>query len=493
MKNYKFFIKATMAIVVVIAFAMPASAYNAKNYCVQQTKPDITNFLADGWIEQASGFWEPSRGINYMHAVDENIVWAIGYDGSGAALPVQEFTKTINGGDLWEADGIFTAPDDGEAAMICAVDADHAWIPFHSGSPQGIWATSDGGNTWVHQTTAAYSGAGAFPNCVHFWDENNGWCQGDPVDGYYEMYTTTDGGTTWVRVPETNIPAPLSGEYGTVGYYDVVGDTIWFGTQNAYPLRVFKSIDRGLTWEVYDTPFASGSYVDIRFKDQNNGIAMDKNFEDAVIAETSDGGETWTFISYSGKCYGADFDYVPGTTNTYVSTGVNSGSPDWMGASYSNDGGHTWITWDEVSGTQLFGTTWVEGGIGWAGNFNVDEFTGGVYKYIPGSPEPILVIESVEGGRGITAVVKNVGTADATNVEYSITIDGGLIITPKTGSGNLGTIAPGESQTISLAPKGIGLGFITAKPLITISVDCDEGSMDSTSRAARIFIIFVMM
>ncbi len=44
-----------------------------------------------------------------------------------------------------------------------------------------------------------------------------------------------------------NIPAPASSvEYGVVGYYDVVGDTVWFGTQDAtLGGRVFKSIDRG--------------------------------------------------------------------------------------------------------------------------------------------------------------------------------------------------------------------------------------------------------
>jgi hypothetical protein len=67
----------------------------------------------------------------------------------------------------------------------------------------------------------------------------------------------------------------------------------------------------------------------------------------------------------------------------YVSTGVTSSDPSLQGASYSYDGGHSWTTWSEMEGTQLFGTTWVDGQIGWAGNFNVDISTGGVYKYFP--------------------------------------------------------------------------------------------------------------
>ena len=107
-----------------------------------------------------------------------------------------------------------------------------------------------------------------------------------------------------------------------VGYYDVVGDTVWFGTQDStLGGRVFKSTDKGYHWTVSNVIFAPGSYVDIRFKDALNGLAMDKNFADAVPAETSDGGLTWTAVTYTGKCHGADFDYVPGTANMYVSTG----------------------------------------------------------------------------------------------------------------------------------------------------------------------------
>jgi len=391
MKTIKYILKAAVIIGIALAFVMPGAAMSKNKESIAINEP--TNYpspktlgMNPGWEEQVSGFWEPSRGIDYICAVDENIVWAKGYDGSGGGAIIREFTRTTNGGELWEADAMFGAPDDGDPAMIYAVDELNAWVPLHSGDPQGIWRTSDGGSTWVHQTTAAYSGVGAFPNVVHFWDVNNGWCQGDPVDGYFEMYTTTDGGNNWVRVPTENIPAPLSGEFGTVGYYDVVGDTVWFGTQNGD--RVFKSTDRGLHWTVAETPFDLGAYVDTRFKDQLNGLAMDKNFEDAGLAETSDGGETWTLVEYTGKCHGADFDYVPGTYNMYVSTGVQTGIPENNGATYSLDGGHTWTSWVDVEGIQLFGTTWVEGRIGWAGTFNVDEFTGGVYKYTPDENQP---------------------------------------------------------------------------------------------------------
>jgi photosystem II stability/assembly factor-like uncharacterized protein len=492
----KMILEAAIIIGIALALVMPGAAAftNTKTIPISKNDNPTKSPLGrdEGWIEQASGFWEPSRGIHYMHAVDENIVWATAYDGTNPTAPNQEFTKTKNGGDLWEADIISEAPNDGSLAMIFALDDNTAWAPIHSGDPQGIWKTSDGGDTWVRQDTAAYNGTGAFPNIVHFWNENDGWCQGDPVDGYYEMYTTTNGGDTWTRVPEEDIPEPLTNEMGTVGYYDVVGDTVWWGTQCMTSSgRVFKSTDRGYTWTVADTPFTSGCWVDIRFKDVNNGLAMDKRDTlEGILAETLDGGETWTAISQTGICYSNDLDYVPGTDNMYVSTGADQ---SLMGASYSYDGGHTWTIWTEMQSTQLLATTWIEGGIGWAGSFNEDEFTGGMYKYIPGAAEPILLIESVTGGKGITVVIKNIGNADATAVEYDINIEGGLIIIPRTDSGNLGTFAPGHSANVNFKPMGIGLGIITAMPKITVTTECAEGSSDNTIREARIILSRVLL
>ena len=382
-------LKAAIIIAIALIMVLPGAAMATESNNQQVKKSPYAQLNRDsGWVEQASGFWEASRGVNYIHAVDENIVWASGYDGSGSNLPVQEFTRTVNGGELWEADTIGgTAPSDGDIAMICAIDEYTAWVPIHSGAIQGIWKTSDGGVNWVHQDTALYSGSGSFPNVVHFWNENDGWCQGDPVDGYFEMYTTTDGGDTWTRVPSEDIPAPNTGEYGTVGYYDVLGDTVWFGTQcSTNPGRVFKSTDKGYTWTVADTPFPSSGWVDVRMKDDMNGLAMDKRSGGSLLAETSDGGETWTSITPTGYFFDYDIAYIPGTENMWITTGAATGD---SGASYSLDGGYTWVNYDEVSGVQLLDCDFIEGGIGWAGSFCVDEYTGGMYKYTP-SEEPDL-------------------------------------------------------------------------------------------------------
>ncbi len=432
MKNLRNILKAAVVIGIALAFIMPGAAFFTDNQTTEikeQIKYPIKNKLSlgRGWVEQASNFWEPYRGINHVHIVDENIVWAVGYDGSGGLLPVQEFTRTTDGGETWEADVITSAPEEGDSAMIFALDENTAWIPIHTGDPQGIWKTSDGGDTWVRQDTANFSGDGAFPNIVYFWDENNGWCQGDAVDGYFEMYTTSDGGENWVRVPEENIPPPAaSNEYGTVGYYDVVGDTVWWGTQcTTLPGRVFKSTDRGLHWTVADTPFPSYGWVDVRMKDETNGLAMDKREGGSLLAETSDGGETWTLIEPSGPFYSNDISYIPGTDNMWISTGAAILA---SGASYSTDGGHSWIDYPEVQGTQLLDCDFIEGPIGWAGSFNVDDETGGIYKYTKDVGKADLLCEGtlywdeIKPGATVEGefIVKNFGDTE-TQLDWEIT------------------------------------------------------------------------
>ncbi len=236
-------------------------------------------------------------------------------------------------------------------AMVYAMSETKAYIPmfrYYGNNLRGIYVTTDSGVTWNRQVTASFSNANSFPDCIHFFNENEGWCMGDPIPQNgaleFEIYTTTDGGVNWITVPAGNKPNPLTQEYAILSY-SAVNDTIWFGTTKG---RVYKSTDKGHNWTVSAVPDMAGDWITPVFRNGSHGLVHNFfNFgdliiyDDATICETFDGGETWTSVTTTGPMYWTDIAFIRGTENTWVSTGGRRELAG-KGASFSTDGGHSW-------------------------------------------------------------------------------------------------------------------------------------------------------
>ncbi|HRC33138.1 MAG TPA: T9SS type A sorting domain-containing protein [Bacteroidia bacterium] len=315
------------------------------------------------WVPQSSNL-PLGNTPDYIDAIDNMICWATSTNDGGQTVPSDQFCRTTDGGTTWVA-GTIADSNSSVAGLvsscITAVDANNAWVSMWNtaGGTGKIMHTADGGATWTHQATAAYAGAAAFPNFVHFWDLNIGVTMGDPNGGYFEIYTTVDGGTTWTRVPTANIPAELNGEFGIVNVFTTQGaSTIWFGTNVG---RIYKSTDYGVTWTVATTPYA-GIYIgSIAFKDANNGIAFsaDQTSVDDVIS-TNDGGATWTTIANAttgGLTFRNAACYVPGTPGTYIACSAGQTG----GSLFSNDDGNTWNVIDADPHTDVEFTSDIDG------------------------------------------------------------------------------------------------------------------------------------
>src|SRR4030095_11322486 len=249
------------------------------------------------WVMQPSnitaGFY-----VQFLDAVDTNVVWGLVADPASQLTPVQEVTKTIDGGNLWISNPITNATGLSPSS-IYGLNADTAWVAMFNGVAGGgkILRTIDGGVNWTWQQTALFSAPAGFPNFVYFFNATDGICMGDPNQGYMEIYNTTDGGDNWIRTPQANIAAQLTGEFGITSVYTTYGDsTLWYGTNLG---RIYKTIDRGLNWTAASTPY-TGAYIgDIAFRDANNGIASNGSPGLAVpdVIRTTDGGATWTTVA----------------------------------------------------------------------------------------------------------------------------------------------------------------------------------------------------
>ncbi|MES2574516.1 MAG: T9SS type A sorting domain-containing protein [Bacteroidota bacterium] len=331
---------------------------------------------AQSWTEKATGFTNPNRSLNSISIVDANVIWANAFDNTDQAnqdYTIKEFTKSIDGGEIWTAGTIDLGANsaDMEVSSITAASATTAWVSVSPGisNTGGIWKTIDGGTNWIKQTTALFNSVDSYPNFVHFWNSTDGIAQGDPESGEFEIYTTNDGGTTWTRVSGANISDPSGGEIGYYNLYTVSGNTIWFGTSTG---RIFRSTDKGLNWTAYNSVYSTDFSLDrFTFSDANKGLLM--TYFPVNLYNTTDGGATWNPVSKTGSVFNVDISYIPGTSIVVSSAYANP-----LGSSYSLDDGLTWNTID----TNVFHgkLAFLNDNFGFSAGQNTNATTGGISK-----------------------------------------------------------------------------------------------------------------
>ena len=299
------------------------------------------------WVEQVTGL--PSGAVvGPIHAVDSNTVWvSVGGETRPAVI------RTTNGGTTWICDTIKIAPTNYAISGVFALDASRCWLVMYDATGPtsgGLYRTTDSGVTWTQDTTA-FKTTGGFPDHIHFFDANNGVTVGDPNnDGYFEIYTTSNGGASWSRVPQANIPPPLTQEYGS--YWIIpgaAGNSLWFPTYNdaGSTGRYYKTTDRGLTWSVHVYPGAPADFVlKLAFQDKNVGLG---NGGYGEVSRTTDGGSNWSRVPIPStfQFFDRNFEYVPGTSGMYVGGAVYWGYPSLqdgsiLGTAYTTDGGASW-------------------------------------------------------------------------------------------------------------------------------------------------------
>lgn len=311
------------------------------------------------WLPQESGVKESFRGLC---VVSDKVVWASGTNGT--------FLKTTDGGTTWQASTVPGA-ESRDFRDIQAFDENTAYVVAIA-EPAEFYKTIDGGKSW---TRIYYNDtAGIFFGAIAFWDHNRAIAASDPIQGYFPIITTDDGGATWQQITPLNIPAPEEGEgqFAASGTFIAVQPRgkVWIATGGSVA-RVFRSKDFGRTWKVSDTPLICGlpstGGFSIAFRDERNGIVVGGDYKKINqktknAAFTIDGGATWTLVQ---PCQPSGFRegvaYVPGSSPPMVVTVGPSGSD------YSIDDGRSWHNFDK---TAFHAVGFAPTGAGWAVGIN---------------------------------------------------------------------------------------------------------------------------
>ena len=353
--------------------------------------------------QTASAIWQPydvnvakATGIRYMDAVDSNTVWAITYDGTSPLRNSKTFVKTGNGKVFTK--GSFLADTiTYNSSNIVALDSMTAYIslwPKAAGTSAGnthgisgkIIKTTDGGVTWhnASDSLTMFKSKNNFPDWVTFWDKNNGIALGDPNGSTtagngnrFEIWRTHNGGTSWTRVIDANVPAPKTGEYGLTNCFFALGKFVWYGTGIG---RVYMSSDSGQTWMATPAAFGlAGGVQGLAFRDSLHGICWGLTVSGATqnsLYKTIDGGMTWQALTPDPNNTGLGaFCVIPGR-NAYMSVGANSGPTAYV-TSVTNDDGATWNILETAANTaanqtpfDMLNVQMLDSLHGWAGCFS---------------------------------------------------------------------------------------------------------------------------
>jgi photosystem II stability/assembly factor-like uncharacterized protein len=290
-----------------------------------------------------------------VSAVSPSVAWASGANGT--------ILRTIDGGGSWKPRPIAGT----EKLDFRDIDAFSDGIAYvmsiGPGEASRIYKTTDGGEHWDLQL--ANQDPKIFLDAMAFSSADRGAAFSDSVDGRFVMFTTSDGGRTWNRVPPDRLPPALDGEgaFAASGTNVAAGgrDRIWIGTTAG---RVLRSTDAGHTWTISTTTVhtdqAAGIFS-IAFRNPSDGIVVGGDFNKldmAVdnVAMTSDGGATWT-LGQGLRGFRSVVAWSRGGRGPAIAVGPS-------GADLSADGGRTWTP----AGTEGYDTAAFAPGalVGWA-------------------------------------------------------------------------------------------------------------------------------
>lgn len=282
------------------------------------------------WIKQEVKTTASFRGLS---VVSEKVVWASGTGGT--------VIRTVDGGVKWD---VIRVPDADKLDFrdIEAFDENTAYIlSIGNGSDSRIYKTTDGGKNWKLQFTNA--DRNAFYDAIACWDRENCIAMSDPVNGKYVLIRTVNG-QTWQFIDTASMPDAQTNEasFAASGTCLIThGKRKAFLVTGSANARVFRSTDRGNTWNVVNTPIIRGSpgsgIFSIDMFDGKHGVIVGGNYEKPDetgnnLAVTRDGGKTWMAAEGIGG-YRSGVIYV--NAKMLVAVGTS-------GSDVSYDAGSTW-------------------------------------------------------------------------------------------------------------------------------------------------------
>jgi len=262
---------------------------------------------------------------------------------------------TADGGRTWQKT---TAP--AQVAQYNFINATDGWM---LGTNGGVYQTTDGGQIWtkLQSMSQGQPSSGILPYSATvtgmvFLNMNDGWLTGltNQTDAVW-VYATHDGGKTWIHqaltLPAGTIDPPLLVDpptfvsdhdgfmWANINIHPVLQERAGIPQSGGGALQLYLTHDAGATWQ-YMGMFPGIGIGPITFSDGNHGWVAGYSANQSGLWMTSDGAQHWSQLSTSQNFTSiTQIDFVSQTTGWALSYPIYNQSPTLL---QTQDGGHTW-------------------------------------------------------------------------------------------------------------------------------------------------------
>jgi photosystem II stability/assembly factor-like uncharacterized protein len=265
--------------------------------------------------------------------------------------------KTEDGGRSWKNVGLKNSEHIGQI-VINPNNSDIVYVAAYgplwsSGGERGIYKTTDGGKTWKNiLSVSEHTGF----NEIHMDPRNPDvlyaaahqrqrkvftYIGGGPESA---IYKSTDGGNTWNKIM-TGMP---SGDIGRIGMAisPAQPDVVYAIVEAREGGGVYRSNNRGASWEKQGTYTSSGNYYQEIFCDPKN---VDKLYAmNAYMVVSTDGGKNFKILGEKNKHIDNHAMWINPTNTDHFFVGSDGGLYETF------DGGENWHYKPNLPVTQFY-------------------------------------------------------------------------------------------------------------------------------------------
>jgi len=290
------------------------------------------------WTLQTSNTTADLRGI---HNVGNGVAWASGTNGT--------ILRTEDSGYVWQSCSIPPGAEKLDFRGIQAFDANTAIVMSSgTGNLSRLYKTTDGCHSW--KLIFTNPDTDGFFDAVSAQIPDEFLILGDPVDGQFSHFISTNGGTDWSK---THDPLGLRSDKDEGAFaasnsallvIDPSQKTSIFGSGGPSGARIFLECvpcdSRGFFARPIPFPKGQSAGVfSIANRDANRLIAVGGDYlkpdePTGTAACSYDGGKTWSPATTPPHGYRSSVAYDP-TTKTWITVGPN-------GTDISTDDGKNW-------------------------------------------------------------------------------------------------------------------------------------------------------